>query len=98
MAGVLLAGELTREGKCLFLAGDNGTNYGVAWPADRTTWEVQANRVVVGDSAASPGDHVELGAEHVDVPGPDLTVRPLPECVGESFVYAEGFATVGAAD
>ena len=97
MNSVLIPGELTRQDQCLFLLSDDGTTYGVAWPADRTTWEAGANRLVVGMLAAAPGDHVELGAAHEDDLG-DLIVAPRPECMGDSFVYAGGFAAVGATD
>ena len=97
MNSVLISGELTRHGQCLFLASDDGSTYGVAWPADRTTWDAGANRLVVGKLAAAPGDHVELGAAHEDdLDG--LAVAPLPECMGDSFIYAGGFASVGATD
>ncbi len=97
MNSVLIPGVLTRQGECLFFSSDEGTTYGVAWPADRTTWDAEANRLVVGELAAVPNEHVELGAAHEEnLEG--LIVAPLPECMGDSFIYAGGIAAVGAAD
>jgi hypothetical protein len=97
LAGASFEGELTLDGQCLFLETPGGTIYGTAWPAERTIWDAAGHQLIVGDAAAPIGTHVEVGAEiaHLDDNRADaFVVAPLPECRGDSFLLAEGFASV----
>jgi len=88
----LITGTLQAEGRCLFLVGSDGTRFGVAWPAG-TKWDPTRRALVVGGVVVAVGQVVAIGGGSADVTLDNLArtpwlVRPLPECLGEGFVFA----------
>lgn len=88
-----VAGTLTRAGDCLFLDADDGTRYGLAWPAGHTTWESATGRLFVGDQHSSTGDRVSLSGAAVDPAGAGIVLvePPRAECLGDALFFAQTF-------
>jgi hypothetical protein len=93
----ILVGELAAEGDCVFLDADDGTRYGIAWPAGRTSWDEEAGVVAIDDSSIRIGDRVELGGGAYDLSrGRDYGFerQPTAECLGDMFFFAVSISTV----
>jgi len=87
--GFALTGELVREEECLFLRLPDGSIYGLGWPA-QTVWDRARSAVIVNGVVARIGESVEMSGETVVeiAPEREFFVPPLPECVGEQFLFA----------
>jgi hypothetical protein len=96
----LVAGRLTRAGRCVFLVGSDGTTYGLAWPAGRTAWDSVTSEIVLGDARAAIGEEVWIGggptalnAQRVSDPRWEWVHPPRADCLGGNFWIASSIST-----
>lgn len=90
--GALLVGELTMESSCLFVVADDGTKYGLVWPAGITAWHSISSTIEVAGSSAAVGERVTVGGGPYDITPKNIEdypwVRaPSPECLGDQLFF-----------